>query len=186
MKFATFLTLVVTVPSAIVLAEYVLDIVDYQQDCENGMPKFGMDMSDLDTNLDEEGNPTATGKIVFTEEYNDPISVHAYTKRFLHGSWEDGEISRDVTNLCSLLTVPVEPWYPFFSAMKNQGCPFEKGVCYRKKHEEYLENVALGDVPINFPSTFAGEWRMYLEINTSRGGQSVTECMRIAFDIKEV
>lgn len=58
-------------------AEYVLDIVDYQQDCENGMPKFGMDMSDLDTNLDEEGNPTATGKIVFTEEYNDPISVSA-------------------------------------------------------------------------------------------------------------
>lgn len=55
----------------------MLDIVDYQQDCENGLPKFGMDMSDLDTNLDEEGNPTATGKIVFTEEYNDPISVSA-------------------------------------------------------------------------------------------------------------
>ncbi|XP_039452908.1 uncharacterized protein LOC120431845 [Culex pipiens pallens] len=178
MYFSNVLIIFGTVIS-LAKGEYVVEFTDYGGDCENGKPMPNVDFSDLETVEDDEGNGFLTGKIVFKSEYNDPIELKVYTERQKQGAWTAGEISRDVLNMCPLLTAPSEPWHLFTSAMKHQECPFPAN------HEETFDMLPLGDINMQFPDTFAGNWRLFAEVTTPREGVKVTECMRVGFLIKE-
>lgn len=54
------------------------------------------------------------------------------------------------------------------------------------QHTENFEMLIMGDMGFeNIPETFAGDWRLYVEIKTQRGADKVTECFRVAFSIVE-
>ncbi|XP_058840058.1 uncharacterized protein LOC131695551 [Topomyia yanbarensis] len=158
----------------------VVDITDYFQDCENGKPLPAIDVSELESLEDDNGNPTLNGKFKIEGDYNDPIKLKVYSKRLKQGTWTNGEISRDIPNLCLLLTSNWEPWYPMSSKMQRKKCPYNAG------HVETFDNILMGDMGMDIPDAFSGEWQMYIEATTSRGGEKVTECVRLAFTIKEI
>ncbi|EAT38094.1 AAEL009978-PA [Aedes aegypti] len=161
-------------------AEYVIDIEDFFQDCDNGKPFPAIKLEDFETLQDDEGNSLMNGNLIFADEYNDPIEMKIYSTRQKQGSWVDGEISRDVMNVCPLIMSSSEPWYVITSAMKKQDCPFEAG------HTEKFELLPMGDMGFgSIPESFAGNWRLYVESTTQRGAEKVTECFRVAFSIIE-
>ncbi|XP_065081676.1 uncharacterized protein LOC135704171 [Ochlerotatus camptorhynchus] len=161
-------------------AENIIDIADFFQDCDNGQPAPAINMDELQTLQDDDGNSVMNGNMVFDGEYNDPIELKMYSTRLKQGSWVDGEISRDVPNACPLIMSSGEPWYVLTAAMKQQDCPYAAG------HTEKFEMLIMGDMGFeNIPDTFVGDWRLYVEIKTQRGAEKVTECFRVAFSIVE-
>ncbi|XP_029723224.1 uncharacterized protein LOC115264061 [Aedes albopictus] len=161
-------------------AEYVIDIEDFFQDCDNGKPFPAIKLDNYESLQDDEGNSLMNGQLKFEDEYNDPIEMKIYSTRQKQGSWVDGEISRDVMNVCPLIMSSSEPWYSITSAMKQQDCPYPAG------HTESFELLPLGDLGFgSIPESFAGSWRLYVETTTERSGEKVTECFRVAFNIVE-
>lgn len=56
-------------------AENIIDIADFFQDCDNGQPAPAINMDELQTLQDDDGNSVMNGNMVFEGEYNDPIEV---------------------------------------------------------------------------------------------------------------
>ncbi|XP_062559344.1 uncharacterized protein LOC134224114 [Armigeres subalbatus] len=174
------LSLAVSVMAQAEQAEYVIDISDMFQECDNGKPVPAIKLDNFESLQDDEGNALLNGNMVFDDEYNDPIEMKMYSTRLKQGSWVDGEISRDVMNICPLIMSSSEPWYVITSAMKQQDCPYKAG------HKESFELLPMGDMGFgSIPESFAGDWRLYVETTTQRGDDKVTECFRVAFSIVE-
>ncbi|XP_053691069.1 uncharacterized protein LOC128739598 [Sabethes cyaneus] len=162
----------------LVQAKYVLDVNAYFEDCENGIPLPAVNIDELESLENEEGNSVLNGKIVFNEEYKAPIELRVYSERLKQGSWTTGEISRNVDNICPLLKVDSEPWYVLSSLMSD--CPFKAGQV------EHFDHAVLGDLGLDIPEPFAGDWRLYTEIISDRNNEKVVECTRISFAVKEI
>lgn len=58
-----------------VRAEYIVDIADFFQDCDNGQPAPAFNTDELQTLQDDDGNSVLNGNMVFEGEYNDPVEV---------------------------------------------------------------------------------------------------------------
>ncbi|XP_055643948.1 uncharacterized protein LOC129780068 [Toxorhynchites rutilus septentrionalis] len=158
----------------------VVEIDDYFRQCGDGKVIPGVDLSGLESPQDDEGNSLLHGRMVYKKAYNPPIKMKIHTERFKQGSWTSGEISRDVDDICPLLMSRAEPWYIFTSLMKQQECPYEAG------HVETFDMAKVGDMGLDIPEHFEGDWKMYVDVTTTRDDKEVTECFMIAFSIKEI
>ncbi|XP_058451975.1 uncharacterized protein LOC131430784 [Malaya genurostris] len=172
--------LLLVLPLGLIKGKNVLEITDFKQDCENGLPNIAIDNSELETLENDDGNSILNGMFRFEDDYNDPIAFKAYSERLKHGSWTSGEISRDEPNICPLILNTEEPWYLVTGLMNQTTCPFKAG------HSESFSNVVMGDLNMSIPDSFTGDWRINIEITVQRNGEKYTECVRMLFTIKEI
>ncbi|XP_055541378.1 uncharacterized protein LOC129727511 isoform X2 [Wyeomyia smithii] len=159
-------------------AKHVIDVNAYFEDCENGLPLPAVNIDELESLEDEEGNSMLNGNMVFNENYSAPVELKISTERMKQGSWTNGEVNRNIDDICSLLKENIEPWYVMTKLMSD--CPFEAGQV------ESFDHAVLGDLGLDIPAPFAGDWRLYAEVTSVRNERKVTECVRISFAIKEI
>lgn len=128
-----------------------------------------------------------------------------YSEKLERGTWMPGIFTRTVQNICSRLSNPMEPWYPVISKMSRQECPYKAGVSLRsvgrwwvstimidlflsiaKQHTEHFDDVNVGELGIALTPNFLGEWKLFVEVSTSRDGQQHSECTMVRFRVLEV
>ncbi|XP_038107527.1 uncharacterized protein LOC6033249 [Culex quinquefasciatus] len=164
---------------------YAVLSIDFDDDfriCENGKPLPEDDFSQFHIQPEQDGSITMNGTYRFKQEYGSPTRWNMYTERLERGSWIPGIVSRDVRDICLLLQMPHEVWYPYTHIMKQKSCP------YRVGHEEHINNMNIGNFAamLKVPPSFIGEWRMYYEITSTRNVKRVVECMMIPITVSEV
>ncbi|EDS34280.1 conserved hypothetical protein [Culex quinquefasciatus] len=178
---------------------------------------------------------TMNGSVQFTGDFESPTRLRLYSKKLERGEWVPGFLNREVLNMCPLLQLPHEIWYPFTSIMKQKSCPYRAGLLvYSKKLERgewvsgffnrvvqnvcpllqmptelwypytrllkqktcpykagHVENGKPSNIGnfadyLHLPPSFIGDWRMYYEITTTRNGRRVPECLMMAMTVSEV
>ncbi|XP_062551771.1 uncharacterized protein LOC134217032 [Armigeres subalbatus] len=151
-------------------------------ECDNGLPLPHVDISQVQIYTEDDGTITINGTTRFTNDYGGPVRWKMYTKRLERGQWVAGIIQRDVFDMCAILTVPNELWYPLVKKLNKQKCPFQKG------YEEHMNMINLGNPAemLNFPPEFVGEWQSFHEITTNRRGFPAKECFKASMSITEV
>lgn len=123
------------------------------------------------------------------------------TLRLQRGNWVPGIIAKDVRNFCRSILSPLEPWYPITRLMKRHHCPFPNGVScclekgtidiligfcfFRLQHIEEFNMVNIGSLDMLFPTSFVGEWKLYMDATTVRDGKLIKECMMLPFRFEE-
>ncbi|KAL9707148.1 hypothetical protein quinque_010666 [Culex quinquefasciatus] len=125
---------------------------------------------------------TMNGSVQFTGDFESPTRLRLYSKKLERGEWVPGFLNREVLNMCPLLQLPHEIWYPFTSIMKQKSCP------YRAGHIEPVNSINIGNYAeiLNLPPSFIGEWRVYYEVATTRKRKRVMQCLMVLMTITEV
>ncbi|XP_038107525.1 uncharacterized protein LOC6033254 [Culex quinquefasciatus] len=159
-----------------------IDFDEDIRDCDNETPMPGIDTSNFQILPQPDGSITVNGTARFTKDYGNPTRWKFYTKRLERGRWIPGIVSRDISNVCSVLQMPYELWYPFTRLMQRKFCPFKAG------HEEHMNNVNIGNLAKTFEVSpdFIGEWRVYHAITTTRNGRPFDECFMVSVSVSEV
>lgn len=123
-----------------------------------------------------------------------------YSKKLERGEWVSGFFNRVVQNVCPLLQMPTELWYPYTRLLKQKTCPYKAGVridtrkCHSSENNIIVKHVENGKPSnignfadyLHLPPSFIGDWRMYYEITTTRNGRRVPECLMMAMTVSEV
>lgn len=56
-----------------------------------------------------------------------------YSKKLERGEWVPGFFNRVVQNVCPLLQMPTELWYPYTRLLKQKTCPYKAGVSFNAR-----------------------------------------------------
>ncbi|XP_055637620.1 uncharacterized protein LOC129776175 [Toxorhynchites rutilus septentrionalis] len=148
-------------------------------ECGNGLPMLGGDMSKMYVFTDENNTLLLDGVFLYTKDYYSPIKWSVTSEHLERGSWRPGIISKVVPDMCAVILNPLEPWYVVTRTMQQTKCPYLTG------HEESFHMLELGNLGINFPHAFAGDWRFYLNVTVTRNGRKVMECLFVEVSVIE-
>ncbi|XP_053691933.1 uncharacterized protein LOC128740419 [Sabethes cyaneus] len=137
------------------------------------MPLPALDISTFQILHQDGGTSVFNGTIKFLKDYISPIKLHFYTEKHERGEWIAGGLSRFTMDMCPLLQVPHELWYPMTSKMSQKHCPYIAG------HEEHFNMVNIGNIAAYFrvPESFVGDWKFYFEVTVLRKGLPAYECL---------
>ncbi|KAL1380216.1 hypothetical protein pipiens_003613 [Culex pipiens pipiens] len=109
-------------------ATLTLEFDEDFRDCDNGLPMPGFDASELQVIPQDDGSVTMNGTIKFTKDYASPTRMKLHSKRLQQGEWKPGMFSREIRDLCPVMQMPTELWYPFTRILQQKTCPYRAGV----------------------------------------------------------
>ncbi|XP_062551776.1 uncharacterized protein LOC134217036 [Armigeres subalbatus] len=177
--FANYL-LFLTLLRYLTEAKFVFELNDDFDLCSADVPMVAINFSLIEFIPIEGTSMRIAGKVGFIEDFAPPLQLNFRSMRLERGTWIPGEISRTETNLCLKLMSPMEPWFAVTRHFRQKRCPYKAG------HFETLSSIQVGSFGIDLPSSFAGDWKFFIEIERKSKGNVQKQCTTLTASVVEV
>uniref|UniRef100_A0A182QD95 Uncharacterized protein n=1 Tax=Anopheles farauti TaxID=69004 RepID=A0A182QD95_9DIPT len=167
-------TVLVNIASAV----FVVEVNKLFKPCphSNNNSPFPLDMSNFHVYLSENEKLVMNGNFTFLQDIYPPWGVSIYTHKLEHGEWLPTPYTKRVLNLCGMILVGTEIWFPITKHMQRTQCPFRKG------HVETFDMIEIENIGIDdMLHDLVGDWRIFTDFSLG----TVPHLMKISCTMNE-